>query len=237
MSHAQGGPAQQDVYDLNPRLEVLPHIPRKARSALDVGCGRGGFGDTLRTALGVDARIVGVEPVADQAAVAREHGFDEVVVGYFPQALQSKEQFDVITFNDVLEHLVDPWEVLRDTAEHLTAHGVVVAAIPNIQYWPAVLDLANGHFEYTESGLLDRTHLRFFTRKSMCDMFVSSGYEVISCKGAHSVWEAEWRRSGPGLRKKVRQAIKKALVRRRPDGEFLHFVVVARPANGGVHST
>lgn len=236
MTEQTQGPEQQSVYALNERPEVVPFISTGARTALDVGCGRGGFGDTLRSRLGPDARIVGIEPVAEQAAIARDHGFDEVVSGYFPDTREELGRFDLITFNDVLEHMVDPWQALRDTRRWLTPTGVVVACIPNIQYWPAVIDLANGRWDYTDAGLLDRTHLRFFTRKTMCDMFEAVGYDVVRCEGVNSVWGSEWRPSRRGLSAKVRNVGRGMLTRARPDGQFLHFVVVARPQADGGHA-
>lgn len=225
MSH----PAQQDVYGSNERGEVAPHIPAEVHSALDVGCGRGGFGRTLRSALGAEARIVGIEPVAAQAELARAEEFDEVICDYFPPQDHEVETFDLVCFNDVLEHLVDPWQVLRETREWLTPNGHVLASIPNIQYWPAVIDLANGRWDYTESGLMDRTHLRFFTRKTMLELFDTAGYDVISCTGAHSVWGLEWARQGSGLRERARAALRGRLASLRPDGQYLHFVVLAAP--------
>ena len=138
-----------------------------------MGCGRGGFGATLRQTLGPGARIVGIEPVASQAERARSAGFDEVVCDYFPTQDTSLGTFDLVCFNDVLEHLVDPWQVLRETQDWLTPGGHVLAAIPNIQYWPAIIDLFNGRWDYTESGLMDRTHLRFFTRKTIVESSTS----------------------------------------------------------------
>ena len=226
---SRGFPAQQDVYDVNERGEVAPHIPAGVTSALDVGCGRGGFGATLRQALGPGARIVGIEPVASQAERARSAGFDEVVCDYFPTQDTSLGTFDLVCFNDVLEHLVDPWQVLRETQDWLTPGGHVLAAIPNIQYWPAIIDLFNGRWDYTESGLMDRTHLRFFTRKTIVELFDQSGYDVISCTGAHSVWGMEWNPQGNGLKERARAIVRGRLARLRPDGQFLHFVVLASP--------
>ena len=231
--HEDGFPQQQDVYDYNERPEVEPYIPRTANAALDVGCGRGGFGSTLRSALGPDARIVGVEPVAKQADLARSRGFDEVVCDYFPPRSTDLGRFDLVCFNDVLEHLVDPWRVLEETRDWLTPGGRVLAAIPNIQYWPAVIDLFNGRWEYTESGLMDRTHLRFFTRKSVLTMFERSGYDVISCEGANSVWGMEWKPSGGRIRSRVRSILRGRLSKLRPDGQFLHFIVLATPRGQG----
>lgn len=221
-------PVQQDFYGVNERGEVAPHIPDGVTSALDVGCGRGGFGATLRAALGPDARIIGIEPVASQAEHARSAGFDDVICDYFPPQNASLGTFDLVCFNDVLEHLVDPWHVLRETQEWLMPGGHVLAAIPNIQYWPAVIDLFNGRWDYTESGLMDRTHLRFFTRKTILELFDHAGYDVISCVGAHSVWGMEWK-AGTGVRERARAMLRGRLAGLRPDGQFLHFVVLATP--------
>lgn len=226
--------AQQDVYCVNDRGDVEPLIPADARTALDVGCGRGGFALTLRRVLGPDARLVAIEPVPAQAQAARSQPFDEVVEGFFPDALNGRdERFDVISFNDVLEHFADPWEVLRECHRWLSPGGRVIAAIPNIQYWPAVLDLANGKWEYTESGLMDITHLRFFTRSTIMSMFASTGYRVEQCLGAHSVWGVEWDpdRIENRVRRKVISVARGLLARARPDGQFLHFVVSAVPVD------
>lgn len=222
-------PEQQDVYGFNERAEAAPYIPAGVTTALDVGCGQGGFGATLRATLGPTARIVGIEPVAGQAELARSTGFDEVICDYFPPREGDLGTFDLICFNDVLEHLVDPWQVLSDTPSWLNPGGHVLAVIPNIQYWPAIVDLFNGRWDYTDSGLMDRTHLRFFTRKTVLELFERSGYDVLSCEGAHSVWGMEWKPSGKGIRERLLAMVRGRLAGLRPDGQFLHFVVLASP--------
>jgi SAM-dependent methyltransferase len=88
------------------------------------------------------------------------------------------ERFDVVTFGDVLEHLVDPMGVLMRVKDVLKPGGYVVASVPNIAHASIRLSLLKGQFQYTEMGLLDRTHLRFFTRESLADLFHGAGYEV-----------------------------------------------------------
>jgi 2-polyprenyl-3-methyl-5-hydroxy-6-metoxy-1,4-benzoquinol methylase len=226
MSH----PPQQAVYADNPRDEVVPFLPDGVRSALDVGCGRGGFGRSLRRRYGPGAHLVGVEPVPEQAAAARRaEGFDEVVDGYFPDALEGRDdQFDLVTYNDVLEHIVDPAATLRATVAHLTPTGRVVAAIPNVAYAPVVLDLVRNRWEYTDQGILDRTHLRFFTRASSIALFEENGFAVEACGGINSIakrWDTD--PLGP------RRAAKRLLARSLGDHRYLHFVVVGRPVGGG----
>lgn len=219
-------PQQQDVYVDNARLDVSPFIPAGATRVLDVGCGSGGFGPTLRAALGSDATVVGLEAVASQAESARlGHGFDEVVTGYFPEALEGRpERYDAVFFNDVLEHIVDPWSVLREVPRFLAPGGRVVAAIPSIQYAPVVFKLLRGRWDYVDQGTLDRTHVRFFTKATMVEMFDSCGYDVLSCVGANTMGR-RWAASDNPLLKAAARVLPLPF----GDMRFVHFVVVARP--------
>ena len=174
----------QSRYAVNERAEVLPHLPAGIGSMLDVGCGSGGFGLGVRRERGPGLRIVGVEAVADQAATARGHGYDEVLEGYFPQALEGRDElFDCLVFNDVLEHMVDPWEVLRDSRRFLAPGGRALASLPNVRHVSVVQRLLRGRWDYADEGILDRTHLRFFTRATMVQMFAETGWQVESVTG------------------------------------------------------
>lgn len=219
-------PRQQDVYVPNERSDIAPFIPASARSALDVGCGPGGFASTLRATLGPQARILGIDAVASSVAAARERGaFDEVVQGYFPHALADREErFDLISFNDVLEHIVDPWETLRQTTAYLTPGGRVLAAIPNIQFAPVLWEVFRRGWEYQDAGLLDRTHVRFFSRASMIDLFESSGYAVERCEGINSI-RSTWATDPLAPRRWLKFALADTL----GDRQYLHFAVLARP--------
>lgn len=216
---------QQDVYPDDPRLDVAPFIPQDARSALDIGCGKGGFGATLRRVLGPEARIVGVEANADQAAVAAEgHGFDEVLNGYFPEALAGRhEVYDAVFFNDVLEHVLDPWGLLGRVHEILETDGRVIAAIPSIQYAPVVRELIRGRWDYADTGTLDRTHVRFFTRATMVELFEGAGFDVVECRGSTPVWNRDWSR---------RSWKRRLWLKLNPDAAWLHFIVVGRSTTG-----
>lgn len=90
--------------------------------------------------------------------------------------------YELILAMDVLEHLVDPWSVLkRVVQENLANEGVLIASIPNVRNYSVVLDLLKGNFEYTPSGILDKTHLRFFTKKTMYALYQAAGLEVVEC--------------------------------------------------------
>lgn len=215
------GPTQSDVYQYNRRPEVAAHIPVTTTSALDVGCAVGGFGESLREVLGPSTRIVGIDPVRTAVETARNGGaFDEVHHGYFPDDLPlASNAFDLICFNDVLEHTVDPWEVLRRTRDRLTPNGHVLACIPNVQYAPVMWNLLRGDFTYTEHGVMDRTHLRFFTRRTMIDLFESSGYEVLTCTGVNNIIR-DVPALGRGHRRKLRHLLGPA--------QWIQYVVLAR---------
>lgn len=209
------------VYEDDDRAEVGPFLPEGARSILDAGCGAGGFARTLRRRYGDSAKLTGLEPHTDGAAVALEAGlYDDVVVGPFPEGAEGRS-FDCIVFNDVLEHMSDPWQALERAKVHLTAGGHVVASIPSVQYLPVLWDLArHARFDYTETGVLDRTHLRFFTWKTATDMFLHAGYDIVSVTGVNSAFQwkpyRRWRR------------LERLVGSRR----WMQFIVVATPADG-----
>jgi 2-polyprenyl-3-methyl-5-hydroxy-6-metoxy-1,4-benzoquinol methylase len=217
----------QGAYGEHRRTEVLPFVPRSATSILDVGCGTGGFGVSLRSQLAPSARIVGIEAVADQAQHARARAvYDEVLDGYFPQDLgEGPGRFDLIVFNDVLEHMLDPWSVLRRSRDLLVPGGQVVASIPSIQYAPVVWRLLRGRWDYTDEGTLDRTHVRFFTRRTMVEMFEQAGYDIETCAGVNGVRDV-WAGDRSVARRRVKLLVRPLL----GDAQFLQFVVVAARA-------
>lgn len=144
---------------------------------LDVGCGEGHLGKRLRESGHV---VIGIEK--DEAAViAARKNLDDV---YHCDAEKmdlrlDPEPFDLVILGDILEHLVDPWNLLYNLHSALNHHGKIIASIPNIQYFPIILNLIRGRFEYCSHGILDRTHLRFFTPREARSMFLSMNYEVV----------------------------------------------------------
>lgn len=183
----------------------------------------GGFGESLRAALGPTAHLVGIDPVESAIEAARSAGFDAVHTGYFPSGLPAGEgPFDLLCFNDVLEHTVDPWEILRQARDHINPGGHVLACIPNVQYAPVVWNLVRGDFTYTQSGVLDRTHLRFFTRRTMVGLFESCGYSVLTCDGVNNIVR-DVPRLGRGHRRKLRHLLGSA--------QWIQYVIVAKVAD------
>lgn len=106
--------------------------------------------------------------------------YDTRTTGLYPQDLPPGARYDCMVFNDVLEHMVDPWAALRETRDRLTDRGCVVASIPNVRHLILLIPLVwKGQWHYDDTGILDRTHLRFFTKQSMRELFESTGYEVL----------------------------------------------------------
>jgi 2-polyprenyl-3-methyl-5-hydroxy-6-metoxy-1,4-benzoquinol methylase len=173
-------------YYAQARPEMLPFIPKDARRILDVGCSEGRFAAQVKDMLG--AEVWGIEFVP-AAAEAAQQKLDRVLVGDVMEKLKElpDQCFDCIIFNDVLEHLVDPYSVLLKMKNKLSPSGVVVASIPNVRYFRNLFNLVmRGAWEYQDSGPLDKTHLRFFTKKSIHHMFQSLGYRVVRLEGINA---------------------------------------------------
>jgi SAM-dependent methyltransferase len=129
--------------------------------------------------------VAGIEPTA--AALVAKTRLDDAVQGYFPADLPSTwAPFDVICFNDVLEHIPDPWSVLRATHAWLAPGGQVIASIPNVRFLDVLVDLVvRGKWTYMPTGVLDQTHLRFFTRASLEPLFHDAGYALDLVRATH----------------------------------------------------
>lgn len=157
-----------------PYFEIAnPEIPNILRSlpggldVLDVGCGSGVHGAELKRihrhrVVGVDLSAVSIEKAKTRLAEA--HVADVTQPEFYP--FFGNRKFDVIVFSDILEHLYDPYDVLTRHFELLREGGKVLISLPNVAIWNVRLELLIGRFEYQETGTLDRTHIRFFTRRT-----------------------------------------------------------------------
>jgi SAM-dependent methyltransferase len=164
---------------VNPDLfAVVPDC----RRIVEVGCSRGAMALACRQR-NLDCHYVGVEVDPDYAAIALQC-CDLVLVGDIECLVRSTERdllanADCWIFGDTLEHLRDPWQVLREVRSLLVAEGGrVCACIPNMQHWSIQLKLNAGSLDYEDSGLLDRTHLRWFTRKTIVRLFQAAGCRI-----------------------------------------------------------
>lgn len=160
--------------DNNTHARVLRAVGQDKR-VLDVGCATGYLSEHLVREQGCDVVCLEPDPAAAAAATARLGG--RVVVGgaeLLPTFAAGS--FDVVLYADVLEHLTDPAAALRDTRRLLAPGGCVVVSLPNVAHADVRLLLLSGQFPYQRTGLLDSTHLRFFTRHTIPALFTRSGY-------------------------------------------------------------
>lgn len=149
---------------------------RAGLDVLDVGCG---FATTAERIRRKGNRVWGIESSSEAAAVARKR-IDHVIEADLQGAAAIGDQrFDAIIFADVLEHLAWPIGVLARYAKLLKPGGSVIVSLPNVGLWSVRLSLLFGRFHYADSGVLDRTHLRFFTRSSAVEMLRAAGLEPV----------------------------------------------------------
>jgi len=177
--------SKREEYFECPRREMLEYVPSLCRRVLDVGCGTGSFGASLRKRTGCE--VWGVESHARSIPKAEEN-LDKVLHGYFGTELDLPSgYFDCIVFNDVLEHMAEPASALALARALLSSGSCVVASIPNIRHFPTVWKLVvGGEWEYKEFGILDKTHLRFFTRLSIRRLFQEAGFTIQRIDGISS---------------------------------------------------
>jgi 2-polyprenyl-3-methyl-5-hydroxy-6-metoxy-1,4-benzoquinol methylase len=173
-----GVPAAKPTgYYGNDRADLVAALPRPIGRVLDVGCGEGAVGRGLRAAGAT--WLSGVEMQPEAAAVARE-AYDEVAVGAVETELGGLAgPFDTICCYDVLEHMGDPYTVLRRLLEAATPGGRLHVSVPNARHYSLVRDLVlRGTFGYTEWGHRDNTHLRWFTRRDIVQAIAAAGWTV-----------------------------------------------------------
>jgi methionine biosynthesis protein MetW len=158
--------------------KIVGLVPVGAR-VLDVGCSAGYLGEALIQRC--EARVWGIELDERDAAMARERGFEQVLTAdldRFDWEDLGQLEFDVIVFADVLEHLKRPGEALRNASRRLAPGGVIITSIPNIAHLSIRVELMEGGFAYEKLGLLDDTHLKYFTKKTIEDMIRAAGLSI-----------------------------------------------------------
>lgn len=173
----------RDAYDIG-RLD--PHwadaqIARmigKDKRVLELGCATGYVGRYLKEARG--CRVTGIE-LDPRAAEKARPGYEKIVVGDIADEKTLREadgRYDAVLCSNVLEHLPDPGKVLARLKPFLDPGGFFVVALPNVAHWSVRLGLLRGRFDYAETGVLDRTHLRFFTLKTARELLEGAGLKV-----------------------------------------------------------
>lgn len=162
------------------RNELIKLIPDDAKHILDVGCGVGNLGAAIKDKRGRHIEVVGIEkePIVEKKA---KDNLDLIIIGDAENISLpfEKEYFDCIIYGDVLEHLINPWGLLARHCEYLKPKGLIIASIPNIAHYRIIKMLKKNEWNYKDAGVLDDTHLRFFTIKSVKKMFSDAHLEII----------------------------------------------------------
>lgn len=169
-----------------PEMQLL--IPKSSKKILEVGCGAGYFGSEVKAK--IPCEYWGIEPF-EEAAHAAAKSLDKVLNVSIDQAFKElpTNYFDCLVFNDVLEHLANPFDVLEKFHSILQDGAKIVSSIPNVRYAGNLKELlVNKDWEYKhEGGILDFTHLRFFTKKSIIRMFEQTGFKILSINGINPI--------------------------------------------------
>lgn len=163
------------------RDEIEPLVPPNPSMVMDIGCGEGVTSRWLKR-IRPNSTTVGVEIDASVAAIAASV-VDSVLVADLNQGLGALAEYegrvDLLLLLDVLEHLQDPWARLTEFKRLLAPCGIVIASIPNVRNLKVLGPLLfKGEWRYQNSGILDRTHLRFFTRRAVLELFAGAGYRI-----------------------------------------------------------
>jgi 2-polyprenyl-3-methyl-5-hydroxy-6-metoxy-1,4-benzoquinol methylase len=179
-----GRPKEADTsgaggYDAEDRSLLLGFLGE--HRVLD-GCASGALGAELMVR--GYSQVVGIEPRPEAAERARRR-LSEVIVGSFPEVVcASLGQFDLVVFADCLEHMVDPWTALRVARGLLSPNGVILLSVPNVSHWSVLWPaLRLGRWDYVDAGLLDRTHLRFFTPATVAEALDAAGLQTVARMG------------------------------------------------------
>ena len=177
---------------------MLEFVPADASVILEVGCGSGAFSAGLkkmRAASGRPVEIWGVE-MDEAAAIRASENLDRVLHGDVNAVMNDLPvgRFDCVVLNDVIEHVLEPGELVASLRPLLKPAGCLVASIPNVRYFFNVVNLAvHGRWDYTDEGILDRTHVRFFTRSSMVRLLEESGFAVEKTAGINPTVSLKFR--------------------------------------------
>lgn len=164
----------------NYNVDLFQMVPANVSRVVEVGCMHGAMARAVRAQY----------PHVHYTGIDIDPDYAEVAGAYCDRAFASNiEQVDDTTwqslfpsncwiFGDCLEHLYDPWNVLKRVRASIDANGCLITCIPNAQHWSVQSRLATGLFRYEDSGLLDRTHIRWFTRITMLEMFAQTGWKI-----------------------------------------------------------
>ena len=165
----------EEYYDWQ-RKEILPLIPENYQKVLEIGCGTGNFRDNLK----YHCEYWGVEPF-EKAALQAEKKINKVLIGTYEEVVKELPNgyFDLVICNDVIEHMVDHNAFFQSIKTKMTNDSYLIGSIPNVRCFSNLYGLLkNKEWKYEESGILDYTHLKFFTEKSLKRTLQENGFII-----------------------------------------------------------
>lgn len=185
--HKDDNPIENGYFDrINP--DILKKIPIYSKKVLEIGCGAGALGKKILETnkrceyYGIELSEEAVKYAIETNKIASIQKGD-IEVGSLSSFGFEKGSFDCIIYGDVLEHLTDPWRIIKEHKSFLKNNGKIIASIPNIANFSIIYQLLQGQWNYQSEGLLDKTHLRFFTLSSIVEMFNSADLKIIEVEG------------------------------------------------------
>jgi SAM-dependent methyltransferase len=194
----------EKIYRNDGNLPLLDLLPVGGGRALDCGCGAG---DNARILRSRGWRVTGITLSAEEQRLAAEH-CERVLVTDLEQPLPGDvgSGYDAVVLSHVLEHLVAPEPLLSRIGGLLSSRGVVVVALPNVLFYPIRLRALFGRFEYTPGGIMDATHVRFYTFESGLALLRENGFEVVTAlaEGGFPMWKLR-RHLPPSLVERIDQ--------------------------------
>jgi methionine biosynthesis protein MetW len=213
----------------DPHTLLANWVPSGA-AVLDIGAGTGALAVKLRDERG--AAVVCIEPDPDRAELTRQRGLTVYATDLDQFANSTTELFDVAVLADVIEHLSYPAPVLATARRLLKPSGHLLLSVPNAAHWTVRWALLRGRFDYEPTGLMDATHLRWFTLASLRRMLEGCGFVLESSVGTLGDWHPAYSRfPWTAVSRRYRTAILRRLVRRVPTVFGIQHVVRARPAS------
>lgn len=197
---------------------------------LEVGCGTGVFGNIL-TELG--HKVIGIDKDQEAVKIARQNGMNVILGNIEDYKILSyfKIRFDVILLMDVLEHLLNPVDVLKRLGSILKIDGRIIVTGPNVGYWAVRKELLFGRWNYTEGGIFDKTHLHFYTASSWKKLIEESGYKIIAFEAAEGLIPFEHIFANIPVLNLFIRYISKLATKLRPELFTSAFIIEAIPKN------
>jgi 2-polyprenyl-3-methyl-5-hydroxy-6-metoxy-1,4-benzoquinol methylase len=159
------------------RADLMAYVPLDAREVLDIGSAKGLFGELLKKRQ--KCTVTGVDIDNEMIKIASGR-LDSVISGDIEDLLDkgALEKYDCILCGDVLEHLNNPWKVVGALKKHLRKGGLFIASTPNVMNWAVIFEQIRGRWEYVPASILSGTHIRFFTKQCLEELFIDAGYEI-----------------------------------------------------------